>query len=142
MVTVNDTMRLLSKAQKEKIRKKLKENTSISGDEILNSIHYSGNEKYNKVDIDTTGNETVVTLIYEESRRNILKKKLNQKIQERSSTDPKWVMYRQLKSRGIPDLPTPDDISSNKSVMIEQIEQMKRIMPSNPFITYLETCVA
>lgn len=142
MVAVIDTLKILSKAQKDKIRKKIKENTSISGNEILDNIHYTGNEKYNKVDIDNTGNETVVTLSFEEQRRDILKKKLNQKIQERSSTDPKWVMYRQLKSKGIPDLPTPDDISSNKSVMIEQIEQMKRIMPSNPFITYLETCVA
>lgn len=142
MVTVIDTMRLLSKAQKEKIRKRIKENNSISGNEILNSLHYSGNEKYNKINIDTVGTETTVTLIYEEPRREVLKKKLNQKIQERSSTDPKWVMYRQLKARGIPDLPTPDDIASNKSVMIEQLEQMKRIMPSNPFITYMETCVS
>jgi PHD/YefM family antitoxin component YafN of YafNO toxin-antitoxin module len=138
-VTIKDPLELLSKAQKEKLKKKVKETEDPVV--LLNSIHYNSIQKYNILTIEKTEELITVILSFEENKRSLLKKKLYDKRLEKSSTEPKWIQYRQLKARGITDLPSPTEINANKDVMLQQLDTLKQLMPNNPVASYIEACL-
>ena len=151
-VIIDDTLKLLSKSQKEKLKLKIKdmhiENIEqINKKEILEKIHYQGEEQYNTIDVElsTLDNNTILKIklyIEKEKTKDFLRNKLHIMKLEKSSRDPKWVAYRNLKAKGVPNIPNPIEIKENKTESLNQLESIRKILPNgHPFIEYIELCL-
>jgi hypothetical protein len=83
-----------------------------------------------------------VQLSIKKSQQEILKDKLKEKVLEKSSKDPKWITFRNLKARGVPNLPTPLEVVNNKLDILSQMDNLRKVLPAdNPFIQYIEMCL-
>jgi hypothetical protein len=145
-VIIDDSLKLLSKSQKEKIKAKIKAE-SYDENEILNAIHYAEHvdKKYNNINIEKSDELITVHLICSEqpcSAKQSLKEKLKEKRLELSSTEPKWKYFRNLKAKGVPNLPSPTEIAKQKEEYLKQLDSIRQVLPKdNPFVSYLEMCI-
>jgi len=151
-VIIDDSCKLLSKSQKEKIKAKIKAE-SYDENEILKAIHYAEHvdKKYNNINIEKSDELITVHLICSEQPcleqlveqpKQSLKEKLKEKRLELSSTEPKWKYFRSLKAKGVPNLPSPSEIAKQKEEYLKQLDSIRQILPKdNPFVSYLEMCI-
>lgn len=158
---INDNLNLLSKTQKEKLKKWLKEN-DFNEEKFLERIFYppSVKNKYNRVYKIWDEKQKVfqINLVYEMSKREILSKRLHEQIKRKrsgyryapsqSSSKKLWEMYDQLKAmpqvRAIPAnvldvaLPNPDKIRENKVMYESYLPQI----PNSAIKDYFKNCLS
>ena len=149
-VIVDDSCKLLTKAQKEKIKTKIKAGNYDEKD-ILQAIHYAEHveKKYNDINIEKSDELITVHLICSEQQEQLveqpkqsLREKLKEKRLELSSTEPKWKYFRNLKAKGVPNLPSPSEIAKQKEEYLKQLDSIRQDLPKdNPFVSYLEMCI-
>ena len=144
-VIIMDTLKLLSKTQKDKLRNKIKDYNSLEleqySKDLLNSIYYTTDNKYNNITFDIVDDTITCNLSIIEDKRVQLKSKLKEKILEKSSTDPKWIMYRKMKTMGIPNIPTPVEVKKEINNITQQLDALKQMMPKHPLVQYFELCI-
>jgi len=149
-VEIIDTLQLLSKNQKEKIKQWVKEGKSSAF--ILENIHYSPemtDSKYNNMELKEEETKIICILKYDRSHlHRALKEKIKYQSKCRTSTlSPEWKLYHQLLQhpsiQALPDetikkaLPNPDEIKQKKDIyrMINQVNP-------NPLLkNYISECL-
>lgn len=147
-----DSLNLISKTQKTKLKTKIKEQIEQNNNiqTILDMIHYNGDIKYNSVKMINTDNDYFITFEIVENERELLRKKLRQKLKSQGRTvDPRWTMYQNMKKRGAKlangdNIPDPDFISKNKEMFVSQMNLFEETMKDddNPFIKYIKLCLS
>jgi len=149
-VHITDPLKLISHAQKDKLKKLIKSNGNLSDDDLLNSIHYSGDKRYNRLDKKVSNDDTFIEFsIVEETVREDLRLKLKSKLYEKKhENDPEWIMYKRLKQSGSrfvgEDLPSPFDVKVKSEFYYKEMEVIKRLIPNfekNPLYTYITMCL-
>lgn len=152
-----DNRQILSKTQKQKIRRIVKElwvdETSFYDhlEDVLNSVHYMNEEdRYNHIEHNLKSENHLVLLFRKvhietpEERRKKLQKKLQNVIQQKkrplANIDPQEQLYQRL-CQQVPQqqrnlIPKPTDVRSN----LDMYRQMITMMPAqNPLRQYLST---
>jgi hypothetical protein len=152
-VVIEDSLGLLTKTQKTKIRRRVVEvwkdeeafHDEVDG--VLSLIHYPDERRYNFIRFDHSTIPDRLTLRFEfiptptaEEKREELRKKLHQKlkINRKVGVDPLWRAYDQLRTR-LPAnsqliIPDPDKVRADP----ETYKNMMTMIPSqNPVHQYL-----
>jgi hypothetical protein len=151
-VEIKDTLNILSKNQKTKIKQWVKE--FKSDHYILNNICYntSTNIKYNKIELSGDNNKKIVSFLYIDNKKDLraeLKNKLRHKILSRKTNLNKpWKLYYQLLNhmshQSLPKetiekiLPNPDQIQKDPELYKNLLSQCS----ANPLMKeYLQVCL-
>lgn len=155
-VFIQDPDKLLSKAQKDKLKERVKSVETVDSLneqklDILSKIHFSGDKKYDSIEFkqDETGVHCYLSYLPQVDTRAELKAKLKTRLMEKSRVnDPKWVMYKKLKSVGGrfvgQDLPSPYDIQQKKEFYSKEMEAIRNLVPDfekNPMYVYMTECL-
>jgi len=164
-IEIKDRNGILSKTQKQKIRKAVKDvwdgedNFHDHIEKILETLHYADgiheDLKYNFCDFDYYGDKNKLELDFKhvhletpEERRNKLRNRLRAVLDAKKrptrniNIDPQLQMYKQICSQ-IPEenrkmIPKPDQVRAN----LEMYKNMMTMIPNeNPLYKYLSTFI-
>ena len=143
-VEIIDSENILSKTQKNKIKKDFKNNKERLTQDILNSIHYSDESirRYDLLEIrvdDLLENYYNLQFSYDNRKEN-LQKKLSTKIQFLKNKNRKdWIFYEKLRQTFGDSIPSPEIIRKNKEEYEKIQDNAKSV--DNPVFKYINLCL-
>jgi hypothetical protein len=145
-VILHDPKNKLTKTQKEKFIRRIKETCKTSDresirDAFLAIFYPPGLDGYKDYSILQGENNKLDVFLWEQDQKEVkraqLKSRLSNAIKSRAhvNSDPHWKMYSDLKKRVTIPLPSPDEIKQNRDLYRGVMERMDH---KNPVALYFD----